>query len=257
MEQLKEQEQLQKRFRDLADQSYRQGIYTFSDFLSLADQDAYHRIERELSYAHPILFGGYPGAERQMLRFGSEEELGYEAAFPFVCIHVEPLSLKFAEDLGHRDFLGALMNQGIERACLGDLLISNKSAYLFCEEQIADYICENLDKVRHTNVKCRPVEDVGALGEILQEEPEELQISIASARVDAVVAKVYHLSREESLALFRSGLVFVNGRLMENNSKQLIGGETVNARGYGKFEFVGEPHMSRKGKLVATIKKYR
>ena len=50
-------------------------------------------------------------------------------------------------------------------------------------------------------------------------------VQVQSLRADAVLAKVYNLSREKSLELFRAGKVYVNGRLCENNSRQLKSGD--------------------------------
>ena len=250
----KELEQLKKRLLDLANRSYRQGIFTFTDFLGLAEADVFWRTEPELRSAGYQLFGGKEGADRVMIRFGNPEELGYEADFPISCIHVKPLNQKFADDLSHRDFLGALMNLGIERQTLGDIVVGEKQAWLFCQDAMADFICENLTKVRHTNVTCKVTKEPG---ELLQEEPKKVTLQVQSPRVDAVIAKAYALSREDSLSLFRAGKVFVGGRSCENNSRLLKAGETVNARGFGKFEYLGERGETRKGKLSVEVAIYR
>ena len=52
------------------------------------------------------------------------------------CIEIAPLVEKFGEELGHRDYLGALMNLGIERSTLGDIIIDGKHAFLFCTEKM-------------------------------------------------------------------------------------------------------------------------
>ena len=75
-----------------------------------------------------ILFGGCDGTERNIARFGNSEELGYEEDFPIVCLEILPKSEKFAEPLCHRDFLGALMNLGIERKNIGDISVMHKRA---------------------------------------------------------------------------------------------------------------------------------
>lgn len=245
---------LENRLRDLAERSYNQNIFTFSSFLSLGEQDAYFKLERELSYASPKLIGGYENAERVVVRFGSPEALGYEADTPIRCIHITPLLEKFADKLSHRDFLGALMNLGIERDVLGDIKAGEKECYLFCLDSIADFICENLDKVKHTNVKCTVVTEKEDFPE---EVPEELVIQVSSARTDSVISKVYNLSRSDSLDLFREGKVFINGRLCENNSKQVSIGDVVNARGYGKFKLASEPSLTRKGRLFIAVLVYR
>lgn len=254
MEATKEIQQLKSRFKDLADRSYRQNVYCFSGFLGLSEQDLFWTMERELHYCRYSLWGGYEGAERKMVRFGSPEELGYEEEYPIVCVHIMPVLAKFADALSHRDFLGALMNLGIERSTLGDIRVGEKEAYLYCLSGMADYICEHLDQVKHTSVKCSVVTE---MADVPQEEPQELEVQLPSLRIDVCLAKVYHQSREEILECFRSGRVYVDGRLCENNSRQLKGGETVNLRGQGKFIFTGELRETRKGKLSAKIQIYR
>ena len=256
LESTKEEQQLKNRIRDLADKSFRQNTYTFTGFLGLSEQDVFWKLEdaHELAYAGWQMWGGYESAERKVVRFGSLEELGYEEEYPIVCIHIQPLLAKFADNLSHRDFLGALMNLGIERSTLGDIRVVEKEAYLYCLAGIADYICESLDKVKHTNVKCTVVEKAQ---EIPQEEPEEMVVLLPSLRLDACLAKVYKESRNTILDMFRTGKVYVNGKLWENNSKQLKEGEVVNLRGYGKFIFDGMQNETKKGKLNVKIRIYK
>jgi len=88
----KEIQQLKNRIRELADKSYNQNQYTFTGFLGLAEQDALWQVEREVKFAGITLYGGREEAERKLLRFGSEAELGYEQPFPICCIRIRPLS---------------------------------------------------------------------------------------------------------------------------------------------------------------------
>lgn len=254
MEQEREVQQLKNRFRDLADKSFSQGIYTFTGFLGLSEQSVFRQMEHELSYVGYVLFGGAQETDRKVVRFGSAEEFGYEVEFPIVCIHIRPLMAKFADVLSHRDFLGALMNLGIERSALGDIRVGDREAYLFCLETMAGFICENLTQVKHTHVKCMPVKEAG---EVPEEEPEHVTVQAASMRADAVLAKVYNKSREACLELFRAQKVYVDGRLCENNSHRLKAGETVNVRGFGKFKVLGEPRETRKGRLSVEVSVYR
>lgn len=250
----KEIQQLKNRFHDLADKSFQQGIFTFTGFLGLSEQDVFRREEPRLKYACYQINGGCEDADRVVIRFGSIEELGYEVPFPIACIHIEPLQVKFADQLSHRDFLGALMNLGIARDTLGDIKAGEREAYLFCLDSIAEFICENLTQIKHTNVKCSVVEDPGC---IPQEEPVSVNIQVQALRADAVIAKIYGMSRERSLDLFRAGKIYVDGRLCENNSRILKAGETVNARGFGKFVLKGEARETRKGKLSVEAAVYR
>lgn len=250
----KELQQLKNRLHDLADRSFTQGVFTFTGFLGLAEQEVFRREEAALKYAGCEAYGGYEGAERFIVRFGNPGELGYEFPFPIVCLRVEPLMPKFADALTHRDFLGALMNLGIVRSTIGDIRAGEGEACLFCLDTVAEFICENLTQIKHTHVKCSVAEELPG---IVQEEPELLTVRVSSLRVDAVLAKVYNMSREKSLELFRSGRVYVDGRLCENNARLLKSGETVNARGFGKFTLKEDPRETRKGKLAADIAVYR
>lgn len=246
--------QLKNRFIDLADRAYTQNVFTFTGFLGLGEQDVFWQNEGLFRHVGYRLYGGYEGADRVMLRFGDEEQLGYEMPFPIVCVHIEPLQKKFAEELSHRDFLGALMNLGIERSTIGDIKVGEKQAYLFCQDTMKQFICENLQQIRHTHVKCSVTD---AYSQLPEEEPEHIVVQVQSPRIDGILAKVYHLSREKSLELFRAGRVYVNGRLCENNSRTIKDGEVVNARGFGKFTVLGEPGKTRKGKLTLEIALYR
>lgn len=250
----KELQQLKKRFSELAEKSYRQNIFTFTGFLSLAEQEALFEVMGEKRFCTFRLWGGNEGCERQMARFGSPEELGYEEDFPIVPVKISPLLEKFADEMSHRDFLGAVMNLGIERSTVGDIFIEGKHAWLYCMERIAPYICDNLEKVRHTSVRCQ----IGG-GDVvpLVKEPEEVRLIVSGLRTDAVLSKVFGLSRSQSLELFRARKVYVNGRLCENNSYEPKEGDRISARGYGRFIFQGTGGETRKGRLNISVGIYR
>ena len=85
-----------KHLTDLAERSFQKSIYTFSGFLNLAEQDLMQRNKKEF---HGIPFetdGGYPGCERVMVRFGSEENCYGEDVFPIARIKVMPKNAKFS-----------------------------------------------------------------------------------------------------------------------------------------------------------------
>ena len=244
---------LKKRLLDLANQSYQNNMFTFSGFLSLHEQQLIEEIRKENAFIAVTLYGGNTDCERMMARFGNKEELGYEEAFPIRCIKIEPLIEKFADALTHRDFLGAVMNLGVERNTIGDIFVQGKSAYLYCHQKMAEYLLEELDKVKHTHVKCHLIDSVEELPTV---EPIPKEVLVSSCRIDGVISKVYNISRTGSLELFRSGRIFVNGKLMENNSYVLKAADSVTVRGFGKFIFKEEVYKTKKEKLRILIEKY-
>ncbi|MFR8392603.1 MAG: YlmH/Sll1252 family protein, partial [Pilosibacter sp.] len=90
-------------------------------------------------------------SERKVLCFlaSYEEEL---YAPPFVCLKIVPANRRFAEELTHRDYLGAIMNLGIERAMIGDIVLQDGNAWAFVMEKMSRYLAENLTMIRHTSV---------------------------------------------------------------------------------------------------------
>lgn len=246
----KELQHLKKRLFELAERSDKQGIYTFTPFLGLAQQQVFYEMEREVSYAGCSMDGGSPMCERKMVRFGSLDRLGYEAEYPILCVRIKPVTPKFAQQLTHRDFLGAVMNLGIERGTVGDVFVQDKEAVVFCQESIASYLTQHLEQVKHTRVECDIVDPDQSLRPPVR---EEISLSVSSARIDSVVSKLYKLARSDSAALFRAGRVFVNGRLVENNSYALKKNDAVTVRGFGRFCYTGEQGLTRKGKVKIGV----
>lgn len=245
---------LKKRMLELAERSYSCGIYTFTSFLGLSEQQAFYEIQRDVAYAGCDMEGGSPMCERKMIRFGSPETTGYEEAYPIQCIRIEPLMPKFAEQLTHRDFLGAIMNLGIERSTVGDIFVQEKEAFVFCQESIASYLTDHLKQVRRTQVKCTLTK---AADHLRMPAAQELTLSVSSARIDAVISGVYNIARSRSLELFRTGRIFVNGRSVENNSYTLKESDSVTVRGFGKFTYIGMQGETRKGKIRIVVEVYR
>lgn len=244
---------LQKRICDLAQQSFDGNKYTFSGFLSLSEQDIFYQTLPELPHVQYALSGGAKGCERQMLRFGSAEQLGYEEEFPIACIRIAPKAEKFAGTLSHRDFLGALMHLGIDRSKLGDILVREKTAYLFCHERVQTYIIEQLDQVRRTSVECTAVSAPDEAAEpVLQQET----LIVPSLRLDSIVAKLYHLPRSRSARLFQDKKVFISGRCVQSHSAAPREGDVVSVRGYGRFRYEAALSETKKGNLNIRVSRY-
>lgn len=243
----------QKRLTELALRAERSSIYTFSPFLGAAEQDVFYRLVKQEIRTPVQAFGGVVGCERIMLRFGDPEDLGYEEPFPIQCLKATPVAPKFAEALTHRDVLGTLMHLGIERETLGDIVVREEGIYIFVQDKIAPYVLDQLTRVRHTDLRVELTDDLPE-GALFRTEPHLLQA--AGERLDAVIAKVYHLSRADAQALFHRGLVFVGGRQCESPSREPKPDETVSVRGYGRFIYRGPQSQTRKGKFNILVDVY-
>lgn len=235
----------EKNINALAEKAYASGRSLFTDFLSVEEVSLFSEIKNSVAFAAPVLFGGYDGAERQMIRFGGE------APFPITAIKVTPRGAKFSAPLTHRDFLGSVLSLGIERSVIGDIIVDGGSGYIFSADRMADYITENLTSAGRLSVDA---EKYSGKIEALKKTEKEV-FSVASLRADCIVAGAYKLSRAEAEKYFKNGFVYINGRAAAP-SDSVPDGAAVSVRGKGKFLFSGEDGVSRKGRLFVTIEKF-
>ena len=145
------------------------------------------------------------------------------------------------------------MNLGVDRSKLGDIVICEDKYFLICEESMAPYFMENLDKIRHTLVKLSPV-SADALGQ--QQKFEEKDGIITSNRLDSMIACVYKFSRSQALEFFKAEKVFVNGKCVQNPSYRCKEADIISVRGYGRFVFEREMGETNKGRMKVRYKLY-
>ncbi|MCD7716569.1 MAG: YlmH/Sll1252 family protein [Lachnospiraceae bacterium] len=245
----------EKRIRELASRADARGIVTFTDFLNLNEQNIFFDTIQKFSFVKGETFGGYEGAERRIAAVipRDTQDCMSEIPWPVQCIRIVPRSPKFAEKLSHRDFLGALMHLGFERSILGDIAVADEEAFLFCVSRFSELICSELTLVRHTQVKCMVCDMSGFAW---TPPTETLRGSIASVRLDAVMALGFGASRSSLLSLIEGGSVFVNGKLVTSNAYALKEGDIVSARGLGRFRYIGTGGQTRKGRTFAEVERY-
>lgn len=255
---MNEQELFKKRLIDLSKQADKKDIVIFSDFLNLNELNIYHAIQKALP-TKTKCFGGYQNAERQMIAFIPDAlsygEIEDEVEYPIRCIRVFPKHPKYAEHLSHRDLLGALMNLRIERSKLGDILCFEGEYYILCTKQIFPFILEQLSQIRHTVVVLEEETDFHNLQSHIQ--LEECYDMIASNRIDCIVAKACHVSRNEAAVLLSSEKVFINGKSITNCNQSCPDGGIVSVRGKTRFIFESCNTISKKGKLRVKFSFYK
>ena len=116
-----------------------------------------------------------------------------------------------------------------------------------------DYLRDSLFEIRNTSVTLSEVSHLPD-GELFKTEERTVQLS--SERLDALIAKVFFLSRDASQALFKRGLVFVSGKLIESVSYTPKKDDIISVRGYGRMKYLSYESLSRKGKLNARVALY-
>ena len=248
---MNEQELCRKKLIDLSKQADRKGIVLFSSFLNLDEQNIYHQA-RNVFATKTESSGGVPGAERQMIAF-LPDALCYTWKFPISCLKVTPVNKKFAEELSHRDVLGSLMNLGLERSRLGDILVDEHVIYVFCHEKNAKYIMEELTRIRHTTV-CTKLAEPGEIS--LEPKKESGEGIITSNRLDSIIACLCKISRSQASQWIRGGRVFINNREILQTTYECKEQELISVRSLGRFRFLGCRGETRKGRMKIQYEKY-
>lgn len=248
----KEELMLKKRLIDLSNQAFQRDIAVFSDFLNLNEQNILHTLPKNSLFTSFKTFGGYELAERKMAVF-FPENLYYEYAYPFQAVVIRPLNVKFAEKLSHRDYLGSLMNLGLERSKFGDIIVNESSAIVFTCDEIADYMADSLTCIRHTSVSCEKKESVD-----ISYTPEftDIKGTVPSVRLDTVMSVAFPLSRSKLSAYIEAGKVFVNGKLITSNGYRLETGDIISVRGMGRICYQGILSETKKGRYYISVRKY-
>lgn len=163
---------------------------------------------------------------------------------------VVSLSIKGSgfRNLSHRDYLGAILGLGIERDAIGDIAVQDAhSAILFCPRTLAEFLMGELTKVGADTVRCREC----TLDETFTDGKQYRPVSdtVASPRLDCVVAALCNLSREAAQNAVRSGLVEVDFEPEERVDTVLTPPITVSVRGHGCFVLRSFDGETRKGRL--------
>lgn len=248
----REEELFQKRLLDLAVRADSRNIVTYTGFLNLNELNIFHSSAKELSFVKRQLFGGYELAERQIAAF-VPDALSYDWTWPISCVKVVPSTPRYAESLSHRDYLGAILNLGIERSKIGDIVTEDTCAFVFCLESMSDFLCRELTRVKHTQVDLFIVE-----ADQMDYRPkyELVKGSVASVRLDSLLSLAFGSSRSRLTELIEGGKVFVNGRLVTSNGYKIKENDIISARGMGRFRYIGNVSATRKGRLFVDLEKY-
>lgn len=199
-------------------------------------------------------FGGYEEAERKMLiylpEYLSEEDL-YGDDAPLTCLRA---TFYEGDTPTHRDFLGALMGAGIARETVGDICVGKGSCDCFVSAEIAPFLLQNLSSAGRTKLKlCAiPLE----MANIPQPEVKEIRDTVASLRLDSVLACGFRMGRTLASQQIASGKAAINGLPCEKPDKLVVAGDTVSLRGFGKMKLEAIHGQTKKGRISVLIHRY-
>ena len=197
-----------------------------------------------------MLYGGYEEAERLFLGVFPDFMEPSSDYFP-----IDAITITFREQdtLTHRDFLGAVLSLGIERQTIGDILVEKGRAVMFVNRDVSDFILNELRLVGRVGVTL----EKGFFGQLpCASRLCEQSFTVASLRLDCVVAAVCNVSRGTAVELIEGGKVSVNSVITEKITRVLTQEDKITVRSNGKFKIKNLGGETKKGRLKIIIDKY-
>ena len=241
---------IQRRAEDLYRIAQNRGIARYSGFLSDREQSLAQAALNRLGCDWAAFEGGWPGAERKLLCL---EPAGACGAPPICCVI---LRCPGGEAPAHKDYLGALLGLGLERDCVGDILLDPAApgvAYAFLLERAAALVCAELASVGRFAARAEPFQ-----GPVpVQPTRRELKTAtVASLRADAVLAAMLHTSRGQAEELIRGGRVEICHLPVSSGHAPVYEGDIFTVRGVGRFQLESLGGKSRKDRLFIQYFQY-
>ena len=199
-------------------------------------------------------FGGYAEAERKMLCWLPEyldEDALYDDDGPLKCLQADFWD---GDAPSHRDFLGALMGAGIARETVGDICVGKGSCVFFATAEITPYILQNLTGAGRTHLRLQqvPLTDV----QIAQPEVKEIRDTVASLRLDSVLASGFRIGRSQAAQYIAAGKASIDGLPCEKPDKAVAEGMKISVRGLGKIRLKTVSGQTKKGRISVVIDRY-
>lgn len=243
-----------KRLEDLHKAANKRRQCTNTEFLAMAEGSVAmaYLDSHNITY---LMSGGYNEADRQLALIFPDDAL--DAAIhtlPINFIQIKPSGNRFHGDPTHRDYLGALMNLGIERRVFGDMIIQEQMCTLICINHIREFIMTNLNHVGNCDVHLEVIDSLEDLQ--VQRQYKRIRNTVASLRLDSIVKICTNLSRGSSMSLIKSGSVFVDGREINKASHLVEEGRVLSIRGYGKYRVAFIGSKTKKDRTVVEIDQY-
>ena len=240
------------RLLDLAEAVMKTEKFRISPFLDPYGQEIVETICASYDGIQLDFDGGYAGAERQRAMLRHRDFRGMPDGFAIACVEAA-WNGQFAR-LTHRDVLGAVMGLGIERELIGDILPAPDTAKIICDAKIAAFIVQNLTMIGAVGVKTV----LSNLDEIAprEERTKEIRATVASLRLDSIVAAGFGISRSRAADDIAADKVKLNWQSAGSASKTIKEGDVLSMRGRGRVEVTEVRGQTKKGRTVVVLNRY-
>lgn len=229
-----------------------------TDFLDLAQIELVQKFINKIKIENYISYGGFEQAERKMFVIYPEKfnETVVEKNLSNI---VQIIRIELPDDLKgkytHRDYLGAVIKLGVERKKVGDIIVDNNGADIIIDKDISKFLIENLGSLTRFSKSIITEENIENLRTV-EIKKEEIEIIVASLRLDNIISDLARCSRNKALDIINMERVFVNFQCETKKTKQIKSGDMITIRGKGRFYIKDIMGQTRSGRTIIKVEKF-
>jgi RNA-binding protein YlmH len=232
------------------------GIPAHTPFLSPGERASVTDLLQAWGRPRHLFWGGYEGAERTVCAFLPDwQEEGDWTEDPEGPLAAVEAVFPSGASLGHRDILGSLMGLGLTREKLGDILLpeEGRCQVVLLREALPILLSQwegaGRWKARLREIPLSQLSPGAAKVRIIRD-------TVATPRLDAVLASGFSLSRSKAAAYIAAGKVAVNHRECQKGDRQVEAGDVLTCRGLGKCVVKEDQGQSKKGRTMLVLERY-
>lgn len=251
-----EERVLLARVLDKLELAQNRGVPAHTQFLSPGEGASVTDLLNVWGHPRHLFWGGYGDAERTICVFlpdwQEEDDFLADPEGPLTAVEaVFPPNAS----LGHRDLLGSLMGLGLTREKLGDILLPGDGrCQVLLLREVLPILRSQWESAGRWKVSLKeiPLADL----EARPAQVKTIRDTVATPRLDAVLAAGFSLSRSKASAYISGGKVAVNHRECLKGDKTVEEGDILTCRGLGKCVVKEAPGQSKKGRTMLVLERY-
>ena len=232
------------------------GVPAHTPFLSQGERALVTDLLSAAGHPRHLFWGGYEEAERTVCFFlpdwQLEEDILNDPEGPLAALEG---SFPSDASLSHRDILGSLMGLGLTREKLGDILFPGPGrCQVAALREALPILLSQWDSAGRWKLALREI----PLSELAPApaQVKTIRDTVATPRLDAVLAAGFSLSRSKAAAYISSGKVALNHRECLKGDRLVEQGDILTCRGLGKCVVKEVPGQSRKGRTMLVLERY-
>ena len=181
---------------------------TWTDFLDMYQKSVLIKEIKE----NYIIYGGYDGAERELILF-YPDKIEEDVAKKYFSNILKVIRITLPNDLKgeyeHRVFLSGIMKIGLEREKFGDIIVTDYGADIVVFDENAEYISQSLNGLKRFSKSIIEIKNISDISNRV-DEYEEFSIIVPSMRVDSIVSEIARVSRSRANEFIEDGRIFIN-----------------------------------------------